>query len=321
MASVPQSHRATCYNYGLYPHNKYFAWQSNWLKRLQGSKHLSTFPTFCKLLMARSTFLVVLGGLTYLGLYVTQAVILSVILARHLSSYCWFFVVAYLPSIILMGYFLRKFSCAEDDETVRYVWAVWLLYVVIAFVPVVTVVFFTAVDKLDTSETLGPNALRSMLCFAPCLLILLLNVAISPDYWEFILTLSVTAALDLFDGIEMLEIILLQKGAFDLSESTKIAIIVLACFSFVFSPLSLIQYKIAGDDAGYFKARKITKVCRAVMQALLINLPFLVLRVLVWADHGYESTVFIAKNIISLVVGILEICSGCDLFKCGPDDS
>mgnify|MGYP002803573072 FL=1 len=274
--------------------------------------------------MARSEGLLWLGGIIYVTLYFSQGVVFSVIMADHLSTSFGAFFVAYLPSICIFLYFLLKYEYAKNDRQVLYIWGVWFAYIVFAFVPVVGVVFGLVVDKLENDEAPGINTIRFMLCVTPVLLILLLTITISPEHWKFVITLSTTAALDLFDGIEMLEVILLQHQTgpvfLELSTATTACIVIFACLNFVVSPLALIQHKLTGNKEGDVKPRKNTTIVKAGIQIGLINLPFLILRSFIWAKHRYESSVFLTKNIISLVIATSEIGSAMELFDCGPDN-
>ena len=273
--------------------------------------------------MARSGFLVLFGGIAYFAIYVSQAVILTLFLVHHFNSvYLVFVAVLYLPSLVYLAFFFYRFKVADDDKAVRHVVAIWSLYIIFAFVPIVATIFASVVGNLSSSDDLGPNVLRSTLCLAPGLLILLFTLTVSPKYLDFILALSITTALDLFDGIELLEIILLQgRGFYKLNDGTEISIIVFASLSFLVSPTTLLQYKITNGDTGNIKRRGKMGIIVVFIRLILINLPFLVVRSYAWNKHGYDSTVFMAKNIIALVVGILEIVIGfgCDCVKCGTD--
>ena len=274
--------------------------------------------------MARSEGLLWLAGISYVTLYISQGVVFSIVMAVHISSSFGAFFVAYLPSICLFFYFFLRYEYAKNDNEMLYVWGIWFAYIVFAFVPIVAIIFSLVVDKLENHTALGINALRFMLCIAPVLLILLLNFTISPEHWKFVLTLSITASLDLFDGIEMLEVILLQHQTgpvfLELSDATTACILFFACLNFVASPLALIKHKLTGNREGDVKLRKNTTVIKAGIQMGLINLPFLILRSYIWAQHHYESSVFLTKNIILLVIGALEIGSVLEIFECGPDN-
>jgi hypothetical protein len=43
-----------------------------------------------------------------------------------------------------------------------------------------------------------------------------------------------------------------------------------------------------------------------LLEILFTNLSFLVLRIIVWVYCGYEASIFIAKNLISLGIGVVE---------------
>ena len=88
------------------------------------------------------------------------------------------------------------------------------------------IVFVRVYHKLKKSETYGSNFLKSTLCIAPAMLVLVLQLVITPAFRKDVLALSLVAALNLFDGIEMLEIVLMQnqREDFDLGGSEKLII-------------------------------------------------------------------------------------------------
>ena len=55
---------------------------------------------------------------------------------------------------------------------------------------------------------------------------------------------------------------------------------------------------------GVMKMRKNTSMLVVVLEIFLINLPFLVLRAVIW--RKYETAIFMVKNIVALVIGVIE---------------
>ena len=200
---------------------------------------------------------------------------------------------------------------AETDDEAWIVWIFWFIYIVL-YMSAVALIFGLIVPKLDKSEIYGPNFLKIMLCTAPALLVLVLQLAISPAYRKDVLSLSVFAALNLFDAIEMLEIVLMQN---EREESVEKSIVVFACFSFVLTSLGLARNKFDGDDTVQERSNP-KAVCLGLCAILFTNVPFLVLRIYVWDAYGYEASIFIAKNIVSLVVGLVEFCLACKCCTC-----
>lgn len=106
----------------------------------------------------------------------------------------------------------------------------------------------------------------------------------------------------------MPDIILLknERGDFQLSNSLKVAIIIFACVCFALSPVCLARYKMScreiqeGEVTSTMNEVKQRKGCfiwHILIQIFCINLPFLILLLIVWFDHGYEASIFIAKTI------------------------
>lgn len=271
--------------------------------------------------MARLNWLVWSGLALFCALYIFQALALTGYMVINIDTPYWVFAPLFLPALLFLSCFGCFLPKVMHEKAVRYVWIVWLLYTVV-LVPVVAIIFTKAVPELSSSDTFGPNVLKTILCITPVLLILLLNVTISPQNRRFIERVSTTAALDLFDSIEMLTIILEQKqfrdGSFELDDSIETAIIVFVCISLFISPFVLFQHKVR---FGEVTTRKKTMLVRTSVQVFLVNLTFLVMRFIVWFHHDYDASIFITKNIISIVISGIEICSVFGLFSCAVDNN
>ena len=64
-------------------------------------------------------------------------------------------------------------------------------------------------NKLEKAAFLGPNVLKMILCISPLVLPLLLNTASDCDEYRVLVSkLSLQITLNLFDGIEMLEVLM-----------------------------------------------------------------------------------------------------------------
>ena len=268
----------------------------------------------------RSKCLVPLGWFVALALYIIQACVLMKFLVKHTATnghlywigvgiYLLFALIVFITLCCTKGY-------AQYRDEIWNVWFLWFVYIIIYIISV-GLIFGRVVHKLDKSETFGPNCLKITLCIAPALLVLVLQLVISPSYREGFLALSVFAALDLFDGIEMLEIVLMQNEweDFNLNDSVEKCIIVFACVSFFFTSLGLTVNKFDGFDAVEEKRNPVA-VGMTLLVILFTNVSFLVLRVYIWVDSGYEASIFIAKNIVSLVVGFVDFFITCKCFTC-----
>ena len=237
-------------------------------------------------------------------LYIGQVILFTLILTIHLKdAYYVLWILLFAPALICIYFgFYKKLEYSANDDEIWDVLCTWALYI-IAYVSTVGTIFGKVAYKLTKDDILGINALLGTLCITPGLLILLLQLTICPSYRKPVLSLSIFAALNIFDGIEMLEIFLMQKEAnFDLNKETEICIVVFACFCFFLSPFGLVRNKFMAN--GVVKERRKTSMYLGPLEIIGTNLPFLVLRAIIW--HKYEAAIFIAKNAVALVVGGVE---------------
>ena len=258
-------------------------------------------------------WLVRLGWIAFAILYLFQASLFAAFWQVQMNGLYFFWCLFFLPAFLWVW---AKFLCnkrfANKDKSIRHVWIAWGLYIA-AFVFTVAFVFDTFAHKLTKDDNLGINALMGTLCITPALLFLLVHLTISPFYQIRVLPMSILAAVNILDGIGMLEIFLRQNDTdFDLNTNTRICIVVFACLCFLLSPVGLARNKFMTD--GVVKFRKGTSMFFVQLEFFGINLPFLVLRAVVW--HKYETAIFMAKNIICLVVGGIEFLILRGICKC-----
>ncbi|XP_078342619.1 uncharacterized protein LOC144628396 [Oculina patagonica] len=174
-------------------------------------------------------------------------------------------------------------------------------------------------DKLDKEKFFGPNILKMTLCLAPLILLLLLSTGTdSMIYKELIWKLSLRMALDLFDGVEMLEVIIEENEvSHEVPKSFEKAILAFVCISFLLSPLQLIEIKLR-RFSGDWKIRTCPAALRATIQVICVNCVFLGLHLDLFLKYGKDASIFIAKNGIIIFLGLFEICSICEC--CGCDE-
>ena len=252
-------------------------------------------------------------------LYFGQVILFTLILATHLGDavyLIWF--LWFAPAYTCVYHrFYKKLKVARNDDEILGVWFTWALYI-IAYVSTIYTIFGKVAHKLTKDDIFGINALLGTLCITPGLLILLLQLTICPSYRKPVLSLSIFAALNIFDGIEMLEIFLMQKEAnFDLNKETEMCIVFFACFCFFLSPFGLVRNQFLAN--GIVKERRRTFLFLGPLEIIGTNLPFLVLRAIIW--HKYEAVIFIAKNAIALVVGGIEFLILKGKCKCGGNST
>ena len=210
----------------------------------------------------------------------------------------------------------------------RWLFYVWLSYVITLLVNI-WIIFGTIGDKLDSRKFLGPNILKGVLCVTPLLLLLLLHNADDLDRSNarkhLVSKLSFRMVVDLFDVVSMIDIVMEDKGHGSTSYSNANIIInetqptiatsslttipEVASLSLLMSLWQLFENKLSRD---YTKIRFRTTVLRNLVQLVLVNLFFLIIRPVVYAMYKKDESIFITKNIISIVWSTLDIRAHCE---------
>jgi len=164
-----------------------------------------------------------------------------------------------------------------QEAKLRRLFYIWGLYV---FGLVVSIAFAFEVvgDSLDKERFLGPNVLKTALCFTPLLRLLLLNTASdASEYKDVVSKLCFQMTIDLFDAVEMLDIVLDEKEHnYGIPKGFGVVMIVLASLSFLLSP-----WQMAENDLDDEKPRRCTAILRNIVEMVVINFAFLIVRLVI----------------------------------------
>ncbi|KAJ7370865.1 hypothetical protein OS493_029409 [Desmophyllum pertusum] len=240
--------------------------------------------------------------------FVVLLLIQDFFLAAYPATYnnpIWYVLVLLFALAPFVGCYLILASKAE----LRWLFYVWGLYI-LALIVNIGIVFGVVGDSINKDKLLGPNALKLVLCITPLLLLLLLHTA---DDWEetdkhreLVSKLSFYMAIDLFDVVDMIDIVLEEyEHDIGIPKGFGTAMIVVACYTLLLSPWQMAENKLTEEDAPKIRFR--TAVFRNIVEIVLVNLPFFVIRAVVFFQYGKDESIFIAKNGIAIVLSLLDI--------------
>jgi len=251
----------------------------------------------------KSIRLVFVGRFVVLVLFLTQGGFFTAFPTWYSDDKRWIAVLTlYLPAISYWSF------CLNTDAGLLRMFYTWGLYVA-ALVPNISITFGVCGDDLNTQYFLGPNCLKVILCLTPVLLLLLLNTADdlgeNQEYRQLAKELSVHISIDLFDGVEMLDVVLDEKeNHYGIEKGFGIAMITVACFSFVLSLVQMAENKL---ENGRCQLRKKVAIFRNGIQMVFLNLVFLIIRLVIFIKYKKDESIFIAKNCIAIFLSALEI--------------
>ena len=252
----------------------------------------------------KSIRLVFVGRFAVLALFLTQCGFFAAYPTWYSDDSRWIPVfLLYTPAILYWCY------CLKTDAGLIRMFITWVLYVVVALVPNIGITFGVCWDELDKENFLGPNCLKVILCLTPVLFLSLLNTADdlseNEDYRQLAKELSVHISIDLFDGVEMLDVVLDEReNNYGIKTGFGIAMVTVACFSFLLSLLQMAENKLQN---GSCQLREKLAIIRNVIQMVFVNSVFLVIRLVIFFKYKKDESIFIAKNGIAIILSSLEI--------------
>ena len=142
------------------------------------------------------------------------------------------------------------------------------------------------------------------------------------DQAEVLMEVYFSATLDLFDGMEMLEVLLQdRKDAIDKGMQIAILSAVIVFFLFSFMELYQIETAESGSKSTATDVEKQSeptgKLQKTIIEVnclfqIVFNALFLGLRLALWFAYHQDAAIFIAKNTISLFMLVLPY-----FVKCG----
>ena len=252
-----------------------------------------------------ASFLPWLGRLAFFGLLITQSMFLSTYLAKYDGKCNWYFM-AVLFSPALVAWIHLPWS---KSVCLRQLFRIWFQYVVAFFINIATVFGFVG-DRISKTEFLSPNVLKAILCITPILLLLLLTTSDLGDSdeskkgREIVSKIYFPMAFDLFDGIEMIDIVLEEREhEFGIPKAIMIALATLSFITLVI-PRRMVETRLTEEG---WKTRVRTAMYHHLFQIFLVNITFLVIRTVVFFTSGRDESIFVAKNGIGIILSIREI--------------
>lgn len=265
-------------------------------------------------------YLISKGSSSYLGFIATDVIVISiwVVIVFIANAHCNVWMKLRLPQcpkLKLMWRKRRNFDQVdalhrrEYPDELPYAFIAWFAYAAVTLVPEVAVIFKNYADQLEDVKILHQNVLKIALCITPALFLLLVNSHHSANpqssrKW-YVDKLTGGVTLDLMDSIDFLEILFLDDFKLNLPEVLENAIIAFACINFFLPTLALLELSINKFDG---QVRPVScQVLYSMSYIFLVNIPFFIIRMVLWLVYNQDVSVFIAKNLIMTFIYAMDI--------------
>ncbi|RDD43805.1 hypothetical protein TrispH2_004727 [Trichoplax sp. H2] len=212
----------------------------------------------------------------------------------------------YIPGAIVLIYWSIvtfrpiKFATKTDSnnlrDTMSLCYITWLIYC-LNLIPQVILLFVNVTDLLERKFYFGPRMLKLALSCTPFLFVVFVyahhnrNESQFRNYYVGYLANEVT--LDLFDGVEILENLFVDDEEFTVSLSIKVILLILSSINFLLPAIALYDLHMSR------RSNQVTfKIIYKICSLIVLNIPFLILRIILWRRYHKDISVLFMKNII-----------------------
>eukprot|EP00117_Sycon_ciliatum_P050244 scpid71472/ scgid35488/ len=203
----------------------------------------------------------------------------------------------------------------------RTMWVSWLVYSCVSLGPRVGVAYYTVAPDLSVEPFLGSNLLKFSIALTAALFLCLIyaHVGAEPYTYEkfYLERMQTGVVLDIFDSGEFLDIFFTEERRdeggeeFVFTRALQIAIIVFGVVNLVapFVALVEVERKHRPEHRYSLGAHRWsnTKLIYLYLNTFVVNLPFAILRIVLWVGHDKEVSVLLVKNIIFIIMNVMDI--------------
>ncbi|KAF6215114.1 hypothetical protein GE061_009863 [Apolygus lucorum] len=179
----------------------------------------------------------------------------------------------------------------------------WLFYVSVLVTKIV-IIFSrqTLLRSLVPDDVFGPQLLKVTMTLAAIVFLLLLeghnwSKRGTPRY-SYITSTCAKTGIELLDSVALLSILIDEHPA-DLG-GMKDFILGIAAFNFFLPALKL--YQLSFPDKTIDRRSLLVSVSYYILHLILIDIPFLSIRLYLWFAYGENASMFLMKNILNIIL-------------------
>lgn len=187
----------------------------------------------------------------------------------------------------------------------------WLFYSFFLLAKIVLIVRSGILYNLDPKQTFGPQLLQVTVTLSGIIFLLLVeghNWAPrgSPRY-VFVTLVCGKTAIEILDTVSLLSLLHTQpiRHLVTLETAVKgleLPILVLCCFNFVLPALAL--YKLSLSDVSNEVLILPLSLLYNLLHMLLIDFPYLGVRLYLWVNFDHSTSVLIMKNVLGIILAL-----------------
>ena len=247
---------------------------------------------------------VVVGRFVFFVFLIIQSFLLASYPASYEGKLGWYAIsILFLPAAGFWWWISSNYETGRN-----HVLGFWTVYVWFGLVPMSGIVFGRTDYRMKSEGFLDPGMLKMTLSITPLLFLLMLHtgIASSEFYQNKLKEWSVKATINLFDGIDLLGVVLDENDwNHGIPRNFKNTLLAFACISFLWWPLILALDREACESHYNYRNFNHNKRGLYVISygvQFVFDTLFLGLRLGLCLDYDVNASIFINKNLLVIIV-------------------
>lgn len=185
----------------------------------------------------------------------------------------------------------------------------WIFYSAVHLAKVITIFKSGIPDNLNPGDILGSHILQITMALSGVIFLLLAeghnwSSRQSPRYL-YVTSVGWKTGIEILDTVNLLALLLVNETKMVLTYALENSILIVCSFNFFLPALAL--YKLSLSDVKTENLFLPLKVLQNVLHLCLIDIPFLCIRIYIWVAYGRNASIFLMKNIFSIMMVVRSI--------------
>ena len=233
--------------------------------------------------------------------------VLVMFLAALILSFIYF-------RIIERGYRTSHVLLSPTSSVHRYMgelplgYLAWGVYSAV-MVSKLVIIFKTIAPYLEEKQLFGPNLLKATIALSAVVFLLLIMCSSdAPPFTErraYIDRLIAGSTLDIVDTTEFIEVLFTEESRLLLPFNVANSILAFGCINLLLPTVALAA--LSHTKLGRVTWSRVVKIVHCSLFLLLIDIPFLAIRLFLWHAHQSDISSFAVKNAIMIFLAVREI--------------
>lgn len=273
-------------------------------------------------------------------LIIFQGATLDYYMINHYNNWPWYLFIicdvlalaVFITAFVLAHIYRKKIKHGVTDlpaiisgsklGLLPFAYIAWFIYAVF-LVPRVAIIFKHIAAGLDEDDFFGPNTLKTAVASTGVIFLLLLlsqhaaNKNIQLAQKHYIAQLTAVIPFDLMDSVEFMEILFVNESRIVLPFIFEDFIIAFPCINLLLP--GMVFMVLSHSGYGLKQLSKATHIVYTLCHILLVDLPYLCIRMYLWHTLNLDISVFLIKNIMMIFLELSDIGEACESKK--PESS